>query len=312
MIEFTRRHADRFGVEPILEVLAEHGVKVAPSAYWAYAARGFGPTGRQLADAHAANTLYDLWAANRRLYGRRKLWKAAVRAGHPWGRDQVERLMRICGVEGVSRKRFTTRTTVRDETAPRHPDRIKRRWSYPQAPDVWWVADFTYVWTPTGFAYVSFITDVCSRRILGWRSATTKQASLVLSALEQALFARRRASCEFTGRGLVHHSDAGSWYTSIAFTEALVEAGIAGSIGTVGDALDNALMESTIGLYKAEIHAFQDAPPANWRDVETATAAWVHWYNHDRLHSSIGDVPPIEFEEAFYASHTGRDTTVAA
>lgn len=302
MIDYVRQHASGFGVEPTLTVLAEHGIKVAPSTYWAHAARGFGPTDADLDDAFAANEVYDLWCQAPGLYGRRKLWKSARRVGHGWGRDQVERLMKIVGLTGVSRARSTTVTTVREDRAPRHPDHIKRRWSWPTRPDQWWVADFTDVWTPAGFAYVSFITDVYSRRILGWRTATTKDTSLVSSALEQALFTRRRTNYHFTTTGLVHHSDAGSQYTSLALTEALRDAGITGSIGTVGDALDTALMESTIGLFKTEIHAFMTEPFATWRDVEKATAAWVHWFNYDRLHSAIADVPPIEFETDHYAA----------
>lgn len=209
MIDYVRQHAHRFGVEPILEVLGEHGIKVAPSTYWAHAARGFGPTDAELADAWDASTLLGLWERNKGLYGRRKLWQAARRAGHDWGRDRVERLMKIVGIEGVRRGRLTV-TTVRDDGAPRHPDHIKRRWSWPTRLDQWWVGDFTYVPTPTGFCYVSFVTDVFSRRILGWRVTTTKQTSLVLSALEQALHARRRTSYQFTPHGLIFHSDAGS------------------------------------------------------------------------------------------------------
>lgn len=293
-------------------MLAEHGVQIAPSTYYAYAARGFGPTEAELADAYAANEIFDLWVANRRLYGRRKLWKAAVRAQCEWGRDQVERLMKIAGIEGVRRGRRTTVTTERDDKAPRHPDHIKRRWAWPSRPDQWWVADFTYVWTPAGFCYVSFVTDVFSRRILGWRVSTSKTTPLVLSALEQALFTRRRTSFEFTTDGLLHHSDAGSQYTSLAFTEALIDAGITGSIGTVGDALDNALMESTIGLFKTEVIGHEQKIWTTWRQVEEATAAWVHWFNHERLHSSIGDVPPVELEQAHYASTRGHDDPVAA
>lgn len=225
MIAYIREYADRFGVEPICAVLAEHDVTIAPSTYWAHAARGFGPTQAELDDAYAANDVFDLWVANRRLYGRRKLWKAAHRAGNPRGRDHVERLMRLTGVDGVRRGKRHTVTTQADPRAPRHPDHVKRRWGLPDRPDAWWVADFTYVWTPNGFCYVSFVTDVVSRRILGWRVTTSKATPLVLSALEQALATRRRTRFEFTTTGLLHHSDAGSQYTSLAFTEALVDAG---------------------------------------------------------------------------------------
>jgi putative transposase len=220
------------------------------------------------------------------------------------GRDQVGRLMRIAGVQGVRRGAHRTVTTTRDERAPRHPDLVKRGWKTPNRPDAVWCADFTYVWTAAGFCYVSFITDVYSRRILGWRVSMSKTSDLVTAALAQALATRRRASSEFTASGLIHHSDAGSQYTALAFTEELAEAGIAGSIGTVGDALDNALMESTIGLYKTECIT-PGTRARNWaglREVERETAEWVHWYNDERIHSSIDYVTPKE-REVVYA-HT--------
>jgi putative transposase len=281
-------------------VLTEHGMLIAPSTY--YERVKCPVSDAELDDAYAANTLVDLYRTNRRLYGVRKLWHTARRAGHDWGRDQVGRLMGIAGIDGVRRGRHTTVTTTREQSAPRHPDLIDRAWTTPTAPDVWWVADFTYVWTLAGFVYVSFVTDVYSRRILGWRVSSSKTTPLVTSALEQALFTRRRGNAAFTATGLVHHSDAGSQYTSLAFTEALTEAGIAGSIGSVGDALDNALMESTIGLYKTEVIDRQ----RSWTgraQVERETATWVHWFNTERLHSSIDYRPPVEFEDLY------RDTT---
>jgi transposase InsO family protein len=187
---------------------------------------------------------------------------------------------------------------------------IGRKWSAPTRPDQWWVADFSYVWTHVGFCYVSFVVDVYSRRILGWRVSTSKTTTLVMSAVEQALFTRRRTDTHFTATGLVHPSDAGSQYTSIAFTTALVEAGIAPSIGTVGDALDNALMESTIGLYKTELI---DRRPQTWTgpaEVEAATAGWVHWFNADRLHSSINYHSPITYEQQY--RQNGSSQTVEA
>lgn len=241
----------RFGVEPICRVLAEHDVQIAPSTYYARQAHPV-PDG-ELADAYMANTVLDIWRANRSLYGADKLAVAVRKAGHDIGRDQVARLMKIVGTEGNIRGKHRTWTTRSDPSGIRHPDLINRAWNSPTRPDQWWVADFTYVWTLAGFAYVSFVTDVYSRRILGWRVSMSKTTPLVLSALEQALFTRRRTDVRFTSTGLVFHSDAGSQYTSIAFTEALRDANIAGSIGSVGDALDNALMESTIGLYKSEL-----------------------------------------------------------
>ncbi len=194
MIDYIREHRERFGARPILTVLNEHGIGVAPSTYYAHQSRGFGPSERDLEDAYAANELFDLWKRNRRLYGRRKLWKAALRAGMVVGRDQVERLMRLAGISGIRRGKRRTVTTVSDPKAARHPDHVGRRWSWPTRPDQWWVADFTYVWTLAGFCYVSFITDVFSRRILRWRVMTSKTTTLVLSALEQSLFTRRRTN----------------------------------------------------------------------------------------------------------------------
>lgn len=220
------------------------------------------------------------------------------------GRDRVGRLMRSAGLAGVVRGVHRTVTTASDRSAARHPDLVNRGWNV-TVPDRVWVADFTYVWTWAGFCYVSFITDVASRRILGWKVSASKETSLVSGALDQALFTRRRGTVKFTTRGLVHHSDAGSQYTSIALTEQLAGAGIAGSIGTVGDALDNALMESTIGLYKSElIHAGGDRSWASRQAVETATASWVHWFNSQRIHSSIAYRTPIEYETDYHQNQT--------
>ena len=312
MIDYVRTYAPRFGVEPILAVLNEHGTGIAPSTYYAHQARGFGPSQRDLDEAYAANELHRLWKRNRRLYGRRKLWKTALRAGISVGRDRVERLMRLAGISGIRRGKRRTVTTVSGPKTARHPDHVNRRWSWPSRPDQWWCADCTYVWTSQGFCYVSFITDVYSRRILGWRVMTSKTTTLVLSALEQSLFTRRRTNVEFTTTGLLHHSDAGSQYVSLAFTEELQNAGITGSIGSVGDALDNALMESTIGLFKTEVIEHERTTWASWRQVEQATASWVHWYNTERIHSSIGDVPPAEYEEFYYDSTRGVSELAAA
>jgi putative transposase len=278
-------------------VLTEHDVAIAPSTYWAHRAEPVSQADWD--DAYRANAALDLWRANRSLYGADKLATAMRKAGHDVGRDQVARLMRIVGIEGVRRGKHRTVTTTRDPKAPRHPDLIKRAWATPIRPDVWWVADFTYVWTLEGFVYTSFVTDVCSRRILGWRVSASKATPLVMSALEQALFTRRRHDVGFTANGLVFHSDAGSQYTAISFTEALIAAGIAPSIGTVGDALDNALMESTIGLYKTELIEHNRARSWSGRaEVERETAAWIHWYNTTRIHHSIAKMAPIEFEIA--------------
>jgi putative transposase len=283
-------------------VLSEHGMKIAPQTYYRWLACPVRPA--ELEEAYLVNAIVNIYRRNKCVYGVRKMWHAARRAGLAVGRDQVGRLMRIAGIQGVRRGAHRTVTTTRDERAPRHPDLVKRGWKAPNRPDAVWVADFTYVWTACGFCYVSFITDVYSRRILGWRASMSKTTDLVTAALAQALATRRRSDSEFTARGLVHHSDAGSQYTALAFTEELAEAGIAGSIGTAGDALDNALMESTIGLYKTECIT-PSGRGRNWsglRDVERETAEWVRWYNHERIHSSIDYMTPIEREVVY--THT--------
>ena len=187
-------------------MLTEHDMPIAPSTYYAHKSCGF-VSRSDWDDAHMADQLFDLWRANRCLYGAEKLWIAAADAGIAVGRDHVARLMGIVGIEGVRRGKHKTVTTRTDPEAPRHPDLIKRDWGAPTRPDQWWVADFTYVWTVVGFVYVSFITDVFSRRILGWRVSTSKTTALVLSALDQALFTRRRHNPRFSPAGLVHHSD---------------------------------------------------------------------------------------------------------
>jgi len=291
-------------------VLTEHDLAIAPSTYYAHQSQPVSDADWD--DAHLANVTLDLWRANRSLYGADKLATAMGKAGYQLGRDQVGRLMRIVGIQGVRRGKHKTVTTVRDTKAARHPDLIHRAWKTPTRPDQWWCADFTYVWTLEGFVYTSFVTDVYSRRILGWRVSASKATPLVMSALEQALFTRRRHNARFTSNGLVFHSDAGSQYTAIAFTEALIDAGIAPSIGTVGDALDNALIESTIGLYKTELIEHDRTHSWTGRaEVERETAAWVHWYNTARIHHSIEKMSPIEFEDRYRLANPARTDEVA-
>jgi putative transposase len=311
IVAYIEEFKDRFGVEPICDVLCEHDITIAPSTY--HAKKACPVTDPEYDDAYLANALLDIWRKNWGVYGIDKMWTAMRRSGFDVGRDHTARLMRLVGVSGAVRGRHHTVTTRRDDRAARHPDLIGRAWDTPNRPDQWWVADFTYVWTLAGFVYTSFVTDVYSRRILGWRVSTSKTTPLVTAALDQALFTRRRHDARFTSTGLVFHSDAGSQYTAIAFTDALAEANIAPSIGTVGDALDNALMESTIGLYKTELI---DRHPQgrSWSgasEVERETANWVHWFNTDRLHTSIGKLPPIEYEDLYRQTLPASPTGVA-
>jgi len=247
--------------------------------------------------------LLALWVTNYSVYGRRKLHKAARRAGIDIGRDQVARLMRSLGMVGASRakKRFTTRP---DPAHVRAPDLVKRNFTA-ERPDQLWVADFTYCSTWSGIVYVAFVIDVFSRRIVGWKAATTMHTNLVLDALNMAAWQRQNRPLT----GLVCHNDAGSQYTSIAYTERLCELEADPSIGTVGDSYDNALAESFMGTYKTELHRNPAALRANggpWRgldDLELATAGWVAWFNTDRLHSELDDVTPAEFETEHYRQH---------
>jgi putative transposase len=291
MIDYIDAHRDEFGVEPICRVL-----QVAPSTY--YAAKQRVPSPRAVRDALMMQVLMMLWVANRKVYGAHKLWKAARRAGHVIGRDQVARLMRELAIEGVGRRRKKVFTTRQDPDATRAPDLVNRDFTADR-PDALWVTDLTYVPTRTGMAYVCFIVDAFSRRIVGWRVASNMKTTMVLDALEMA----RRSRGGRRLIGLVTHSDAGSQFTSVRFTERLDEIGARPSIGTVADSYDNALAETTNGLYKTECVYGPDT--TGWADVdelELATLSWVHWFNHDRLHSHCDDVPPAEFEAAFYAA----------
>ncbi len=267
---------------------------MAPSTYYAAKSREQRPSPRAVRDAVMIQVLMTLWIANRKVYGAHKLWKAARRAGHDIGRDQVARLMRAASIRGVSRRRkvFTTR---QDPDATRAADLVNRVFSSSR-PNALWVSDLTYVPTRTGMAYVCFIVDAFSRMIVGWRVASHMRTDMVLDALEMA----RRSRGAGPLVGLVAHSDAGSQFTSVRFTERLEEIGARPSVGTVADSFDNALAETTNGLYKAECVYGPDA--TGFDDVshlELATLSWVHWFNNERLHSWCEDVPPAEFEAAF-------------
>jgi putative transposase len=294
IVGFIDEHRQEFGVEPICRVL-----QVAPSTYYAAKQRVLAPSARAVRDAVMMQVLMVLWVANRKVYGAHKLWKAARRAGHDIGRDQVARLMRVMEIEGISRRRRKVFTTIADPDAVRAPDLVNRNFTADR-PDALWVTDLTYVPTRTGMAYVCFIVDAFSRRIVGWRVAAHMRTDMVLDALEMA----RRSRGNRRLVGLVAHADAGSQFTSVRFTERLDEIGARPSIGTVADSFDNALAETTNGLYKAECVRGPDAPTL-WDDVdqlELETLSWVHWFNEHRLHGHCSDVPPAEFEAAFYAA----------
>ncbi len=276
---------------------------IAPSGY--YAAKKRPPSARSIRDAELTAVLTEMFNANFQVYGARKLWKTARRAGHDIGRDQVGRLMKAAGIHGVRRGRQVF-TTCPDPAAARHPDLVKRDFTA-AGPNQLWVTDLTYVPTWAGVAYVCFIVDAFSRAIVGWRVASNMRTEMVLDAVEMSRWNRGTNI-----PGLRCHSDAGSQFTSIRYGERLAEIGATPSIGTVGDSYDNALAETVNGLFKTELIR-GPARPGPWRtveDVELGTLGWVHWYNTARLHSYLGDLPPTEFEAAFYAAQRSDQTLV--
>jgi putative transposase len=290
MVAFIDAHRAEYGVEPICAELP-----IAPSTYYEQKARAADPgrvPRRAQRDAELCTSIQRVWNENFRVYGARKVWRQLRREGRPVARCTVERLMRRLGLAGVVRGRRCRRTTIPAEVAQRPADRVQRQFAAAR-PNELWVADLTYVATWAGFVYVAFVIDVFARCIVGWRVTRSLAPELVLDALEQALHARERSA------GLIHHSDRGCQYLSIRYTERLAEAGIDASVGSVGDSYDNALAETIIGLYKAEvIHA-----RGPWRSLDTveyATLEWVDWFNNRRLLESIGHVPPVEYERQYY------------
>jgi putative transposase len=287
---FIDQHRARFGVEPICRALA-----VAPSTYWARKRAEREPAARTLADRELLGEIRRVHEQSRGLYGVRKVWWQLGREGIVAPRCAVQRLMSADGLQGVVRGR-RRRTTIRDDQQAKPTDLVDRDFTASE-PNRLWVADFTYVMTFSGVVYVAFVIDVFSRRIVGWKADTTMKTSLVLDTLEMALWARQRDGIPLSETGLIHHHDNGSQYLSFAFTSRLIDAGVDASVGSVGDGYDNAVAESTIGLFKTEkIH--REGPWRTLSDVELATLEWVDWFNHVRLHSACGGVPPIEFEQA--------------
>ena len=292
MNAFIDEHRGAYGVEPICRVLP-----IAPSTYREHAARQRDPSrrpARARRDEVLKVEIRRVFEANFSVYGVRKVWRQIQREGVDIARCTVERLMRQMGLEGAIRGK-PVKTTKSDRCAPCPLDRVNRQFQAP-APNRLWVSDFTYVATWSGFVYVAFVIDTFARRIVGWRVSRTAHASFVLDALEQAIHARRPLGQD----GLVHHSDRGSQYVSIKYTERLAEAGIEPSVGSVGDSYDNALAETINGLYKAEL-IHRQGPWRTFEDVEYATLEWVDWFNNRRLLEPIGNIPPAEAEAQYYA-----------
>ena len=288
---FIDDHREEYGVEPICNVLP-----IAPSTYYQHKAREADPSlrpARAHRDEELRPEIQRVWQGNFQVHGVRKVWRQLNREGHMVARCTVARLMSSLGLFGAVRgRRF--KTTVAADVADRPLDLVQRDFTA-ERPNQLWVSDFTYVATWRGFVYVAFVIDTFSRRIVGWRVSGSLRTDLALDALEQAICEREEARVE----RLVHHSDRGSQYLAIRYTERLAEAGIEPWVGSKGDSYDNALAESVIGLFKTEVIR-RRGPWRGLEDVEFATLEWVWWFNHHRLLEPIGYVPPAEYEEAFY------------
>ena len=293
MIAFIDDHRGELGVEPVCNQLP-----IAASTYYDHQAKRADPSrlsGRAKRDAELRPEIRRVFDANFQVYGVRKVWHQMRREGFDIARCTVARLMKERGLIGVSRGK-KVKTTLPDKALPCPLDRVNRQFRVP-APNMLWVSDFTYVATWQGFVYVAFVIDAFARRIVGWRVSRTAHAGFVLDALEQALHQHRPAK----DTELVHHSDRGSQYLSIKYSERLSEAGIEPSVGSVGDSYDNALAETINGLFKAEV-IHRRGPWRSFDAVEYATLEWVDWFNHRRLLEPIGNIPPAEAEANFYAA----------
>jgi putative transposase len=291
-MDFVHRNRASYGVEPICKAL-----QIAPSGYWRHAARLRDPalrSARAQRDEPLMADIQRLWHANWQFYGADKVWRQMKREGVAVARCTVERLMKRLGLQGVRRGKVM-RTTVPDKALPCPLDRVKRQFKADR-PNQLWVSDFTYVSTWQGWLYVAFVVDVFARRIVGWRVSSSMTTDFVLDALEQALYERQPGQ-----QALVHHSDRGSQYVSIRYTERLEQAGIVPSVGSRGDSYDNALAETINGLYKAEL-IHKRAPWKTRESLELATLQWVHWFNHQRLLEPNGYIPPAEAEANYWSA----------
>ena len=303
MYALVDAHRDRFGVEPICNVL-----QIAPSAYRRHAARLHEVSlrsARARRDAVLMPKIEAVWNANLQVYGADKVWKQLNREGGAVARCTVERLMRKLGLQGVRRGKIV-RTTVSNTKAPCPLDKVNRQFRADR-PNQLWVSDFTYVSTWQGWLYVAFIVDVFARRIVGWRVSPSMTTDFVLDALEQALYARQPER----DSSLIHHSDRGSQYVSIRYSERLAEAGVEPSVGSKGDSYDNALAETINGLYKAEV-IHRRGPWKTREAVELATLEWVSWFNDHRLLGPIGYIPPAEAEANYYRQLASQAVAMAA
>ena len=293
IVHFIEAHRDAHGVEPICAVLP-----IAPSTYYDHMARRADPTrlsDRARRDEVLRPEIRRVFEENWRVYGVRKVWRQLRREGFDVARCTVARLMKSMGIQGIVSGK-PDRTTIPDKKAPCPLDMVNREFRVP-APNMLWVSDFTYVATWNCFVHVAFVIDAYARKIVGWRVSTSAHAGFVLDALEQAVHDRKPTKA----MGLVHHSDRGSQYLSIRYTERLAEAGTEPSVGSVGDSYDNALAETINGLFKAEV-IHRRGPWRSFEAVEYATLEWVDWFNNRRFLEPNGNIPPAEAEENFYAA----------
>lgn len=292
MITYIDEHVEEFGVEPICRHLP-----IAPSTY--YEAKERAPSARRLRDEDLKIEIVRVFKSNLSVYGARKVWRQLNREGIKVARCTVARLMRELAIRGTTRGKAPF-TTTPDELTHRPEDLVERDFTADR-PNQLWVADLTYVRTHSGFVYVAFVVDVFSRFIVGWQASRSLHAELALDALEMAMWSRKDLD------GLIHHSDRGSQYLAIRYTERLGEMGVVASVGSKGDSFDNALAETINGLYKTEVIYRRRGGWKGIDDVSFATLEWVDWFNHRRLLEPIGDVPPVEFEAAYYAKEGAKE-----
>jgi putative transposase len=304
IVDYLDEHKDRFGIEPVCAVLNDAGLQIAPSTY--YAAKTRPPSARSVSDAATSAVIERVHAENFGVYGVRKVHAECHRQGHPVARCTVVRLMKKAGLRGISRAKGP-RTTLPGTGPDTRPDLVDRAFTA-TGPDQLWVADITYCRTFAGWVYAAFVTDVYSRRVVGWQLSRSLRTDLALDALEMGIWTRRRAGHDVTG--LIHHSDKGSQYLAVRYTQRLAEAGAVASVGSTGDSYDNALAEAFNSLFKAEL-VRNKGPWKNIDDLEIAVAEYIDWFNHRRLHGEIGLIPPAEHEDNYYR-HNPAPTPVGA
>jgi putative transposase len=301
IVEFIDAHRQEHGVEPIVTALEDTAARIAPSTY--YAARNRGPSARAVRDAELVERIKRMHSDNLGVYGARKVHAELRRQGVTVARCTVERLMRAEGLRGIPRDKHVKTTLGEGSQTPQPPDLVEREF-LATAPNQLWVADLTYIRTYTGWVYAAFVLDVYSRRIVGWQVSTSLRTDLALDALEMGLWTRHRAGQDITG--LIHHSDRGSQYRAIRYTDRLAQAHAVASVGSRGDSYDNAMAEAFNSLFKAECVRNPIMRRTGWtsiNDLEIAVAEYIDWYNHQRLHGEIAHVPPAEYETTYWATN---------